>query len=763
MRGVKYVLGAESLTQTDCSGLVYRCFIDSGHGDLIHNQRRLAAGYARYFAGLADTAPPAGSGFSHNINDAEPGDLIVYTHGSPHVSHIGIYVGNGRVISALTTTGVTETHYNSISVTFAGVCLVPYESARSGNDDPGDDGDEDPADPTDTDFNNQPSNVPEIDGNIGYTPNVSGEMLLPIRRVEITFPTPTDAMFKLTLGETFDQQFLGIDTDGEDPEPEPPDEDWYTEDIPVDVYSPGFGETPDDATAISEDITQDITTAINVNEDGQEVGGGGVYASVGIKDGFVANIDWPHSICGGVGPGAYNKYEYREQWTRIIDANPLAEFPIGILRGHIVRYGIDYEVLLGTHDITGYVPSLRVGVAYGTPTAGRYGTAQYVGTITVSDPQPPEPMLDDVRTVNLGSVVIPSQMFDTAEDMWIVITPGWESQRDGYYCDPLYTQGPFHPCAGRGPRCTGEGNSGVVALTAFNIITRPVYTGLNNLTTGASWFGPAPDSQSTLYRTQYPYVTGTLTVQWQGVLADAHEYDPPNGLFILPMDLTDQAGFITVTYRRADIATTNPTLPQVPPGEPGAPYIPPPGNPNGHPYRPANQRQFGWGTIYDSTNCNMACAAMALDRHTLGQYTRYRGFPQNTPPNMRAYSGSTNLNGTGHDETNRAWDNGWNEDWSYGGPVAWSTMVANIASGRGCTVFGRYAYMEVGYKKSRTYDGPHAIYINEQLSDGSFWGYDPIVGYPIVYPYNVLKNYAESYYGFNGRVPAGFTRVTPNI
>jgi len=767
MRGVKYVLGAESTSATDCSGLVYRCFIDSGHGDLIHSQRRLAAGYARYFAGLADTAPPSGSGFSHNINDAEPGDLIVYTHGGSHITHIGIYVGNGKVISALTTTGVTETHYNTISVTFAGVCQVPYEAARNGNDDPGDDGDEEPADPTDTNINNQPSNIPEIDGEIGYTPNVSGQWVLPIRRIEITFPTPTDAMFKLEMGDVFDQAFLGIDPpwidDPSYPPTLPPDDGWWTETIPVDVFSPGFGSTPDDAGAINDDITQDIRTAISRNQFGQEEGGGGVYSSVGIEHGFVSNIDWPHSICGGVGPGAYNNWEDREQWNRLIDAHPLAEFPIGVLRGHIVRYGIDYEVILGNHDISGYVPSLRVGIAYGTPVAGRYGSANYIGTISVSDPEPDNLMLDDVRTVDLGSVVIPSQMFDTVEDMWVVITPGWECQRGGYYCDPLYTEGPLHPCAGRGPRCTGQGNSGVVSLTGFGIDTRAVFTGANNLTTGASWHGPAPDGQSTLYRTQYPYVTGTLTVQWQGVLADAHEYDPTNGLFVLPMDLTDQAGFITVTYRRADIVTTNPYPPQTPPGEPGDPYTPPPGNPDGQVYRPANQRQFGWGTIYDSTNCNMASSAMALDRHTLGAHTRYRGDPLNTPPNMRFYSGDTDLDGTSQADTTHAWANGWGETWNYGGPVAWATTVANIQSGRGAVVHGRYAYMAAPYKKSRTYNGNHAIYINEQLSDGSFWGYDPIVGYPIVYPYNVLKTYAESFYGFNGRVNAGFTRVTPRI
>jgi hypothetical protein len=346
--------------------------------------------------------------------------------------------------------------------------------------------------------------------------------------------------------------------------------------------------------------------------------------------------------------------------------------------------------------------------------------------------------------------------------MWLVITPGWEAQRDGYYCDPVYYGGPA-VCIAQGPRCTGEGNSGVVALTAFGVSTHSVFAHPSNIIGGTKYYGPAPEGQSSLYRTQYPYVTGTLTVQLQGVtLNDAHEYDPTNGLFILSLDQRDQSGELTVTYRRADIAVTAPP-PQVPPGEPGEPYIPPPGDPNGTPYRPANQRQFGWGTIYDSTNCNMACAAMALDRHTLGQYTRYRGSPQNIPPNMRIYSGNHGLNGTGHDDTNRAWSNGWSQDWNFGGPVAWSVMVANIASGRGCTVFGRYLYMADQYKKSRTYNGAHAIYINEQLSDGSFWGYDPIVGYPIVYPYNVLKTYAESYYGFSGRVAAGFTRVTPNI
>jgi cell wall-associated NlpC family hydrolase len=84
--GDPYVWGASGPSTFDCSGLVYRVFADNGLAALIHDSHSAYEQYAIYRArGLASRS------------GGEPGDLVVYGGGS----HIGIYLGNGRVISAL--------------------------------------------------------------------------------------------------------------------------------------------------------------------------------------------------------------------------------------------------------------------------------------------------------------------------------------------------------------------------------------------------------------------------------------------------------------------------------------------------------------------------------------------------------------------------------------------------------------------------------------------------------------------------------------
>ena len=89
--GVPYRIGSEGPNLFDCSGLVFRAFADAGELPLIGGARFRAAGYLRWFASrqLATT----------DQAQAERGDLVIYGNGE----HIGIYLGDGRVISALVT------------------------------------------------------------------------------------------------------------------------------------------------------------------------------------------------------------------------------------------------------------------------------------------------------------------------------------------------------------------------------------------------------------------------------------------------------------------------------------------------------------------------------------------------------------------------------------------------------------------------------------------------------------------------------------
>lgn len=86
-RGAPYMLAAEGPKAFDCSGLVYRAFKDAGQLPLIGGRRLRAVGYYKWFASRGLSSRTQG----------RRGDLVVFGRGA----HIGIYLGDGRVISAL--------------------------------------------------------------------------------------------------------------------------------------------------------------------------------------------------------------------------------------------------------------------------------------------------------------------------------------------------------------------------------------------------------------------------------------------------------------------------------------------------------------------------------------------------------------------------------------------------------------------------------------------------------------------------------------
>lgn len=85
--GKPWSLGAIGMKKFDCSGLVYRTFYETGLIKKIGGTRRTAKGYWDWFRnrGLASRSNP------------KKGDLVVWGKGK----HIGIYVGDGKAISAL--------------------------------------------------------------------------------------------------------------------------------------------------------------------------------------------------------------------------------------------------------------------------------------------------------------------------------------------------------------------------------------------------------------------------------------------------------------------------------------------------------------------------------------------------------------------------------------------------------------------------------------------------------------------------------------
>lgn len=81
--GTPYVWGGESMDEggMDCSGFVYNALKDAGY-DV---GRTTAQGYRSY-------------GTSVSKADMQPGDLIFFGKNNNDASHIGIYLGNGKMI-----------------------------------------------------------------------------------------------------------------------------------------------------------------------------------------------------------------------------------------------------------------------------------------------------------------------------------------------------------------------------------------------------------------------------------------------------------------------------------------------------------------------------------------------------------------------------------------------------------------------------------------------------------------------------------------
>lgn len=79
--GDRYVFGAAGPTLWDCSGLTMRAFQRSGV-NLPHS----AAAQARF-------------GKSISFNNLKPGDMVFFGR-NRYISHVGIYIGNGRMVNA---------------------------------------------------------------------------------------------------------------------------------------------------------------------------------------------------------------------------------------------------------------------------------------------------------------------------------------------------------------------------------------------------------------------------------------------------------------------------------------------------------------------------------------------------------------------------------------------------------------------------------------------------------------------------------------
>jgi cell wall-associated NlpC family hydrolase len=104
--GARFRIGTTGMRYFDCSGLVYRVYQQAGLLRKIGGTRMRAASYYHWFRqrGLVSRSNP------------QVGDVIWWTH-KGRIVHMGLWIGGGRALSALTT-GVKIHHLYGISVKF---------------------------------------------------------------------------------------------------------------------------------------------------------------------------------------------------------------------------------------------------------------------------------------------------------------------------------------------------------------------------------------------------------------------------------------------------------------------------------------------------------------------------------------------------------------------------------------------------------------------------------------------------------------------
>jgi cell wall-associated NlpC family hydrolase len=95
--GGRYSFSATGPSSFDCSGLVYFVYKQAGLLDRIGGKRRTVAGYHNWFNKHGTV--------TKSLSSAQVGDVLVWGKNK----HTGIYIGNGKAISALVNPwGVTE-------------------------------------------------------------------------------------------------------------------------------------------------------------------------------------------------------------------------------------------------------------------------------------------------------------------------------------------------------------------------------------------------------------------------------------------------------------------------------------------------------------------------------------------------------------------------------------------------------------------------------------------------------------------------------
>jgi cell wall-associated NlpC family hydrolase len=170
--GHDYRFGAEGPNVFDCSGLVYWVFKAAGELPRIGGSRMGARSYVRWFV--------ARGRFSTDEADARPGDLVAW-HGG---SHIGIYLGPNRAVSALNERLGVRIHDLKIPDRPSHYLRINWGANDGGGGDNGG-GDTPTPTPTPTPDDNASTGNGASNGNTDFVPPDNGN--------DQPTPAPTDA------------------------------------------------------------------------------------------------------------------------------------------------------------------------------------------------------------------------------------------------------------------------------------------------------------------------------------------------------------------------------------------------------------------------------------------------------------------------------------------------------------------------------------------------------------------------------------------
>jgi hypothetical protein len=583
---------------------------------------------------------------------------------------------------------------------------------------------------------------------------------VPIRSATITFPTTTSAKWVLELSHSIDVPFAAVDP-WPDEQPSP--------------YPGGTGTPPTPGTVTTgTDFTPDWW-ALEVKDDGDWLLKDGVVMNwsrppiygithdpAGINMALIEsvynNVPWPYTFFG-IGAGGWVGNWYNEIWWRLGKSNELVGKTLKVpIRSMVPSGHGDLWCIAGAQKLPRDPRNDRSVEVNSLHDVFNWTPIQYMG------------MFEIWRVILPYEVTITpaytqaSPFDDDTWDCYLVIAPLWWADT------PRYPDTMLPPVGWQFPWQSGKGGSALAAIDDRDSLLHYTWESGKEGTPGTPGTpGTMPSAgtavSTNMWQTEYPYVPGTLEVFINGLRLkpgiDFQETNPSNGIFTI-LGAIPVGGSVTVRYRASSLThTTRPSS-----GGTSGGGAPPPGPPppQGTVYRPRHLSQFGWHSAGDSYNCNMASSAMLLERDSMGANSPTSGYPRNTPPNMRLYSGTSPTSATGPPDALRAWQNGWGKSFFWpSGWRSWDNFLGWLNQGRGASMAGHYWILDANYHylKSSNFEGDHQLYVNEQLPNGDFVVDDPLASGAAVWPYEAVKLYYLS--RGPGYYQAYYSRITPSV